>query len=94
MVCTSWCRCENYLWKRAASPAQHVRLRTVSGCDLEAAVATWEGAEWKAQPTPFGLLVQCPSQDTVPSCNVLDSDYYDNQHNCPLRAHLECGILS
>lgn len=51
----------------------------------------WGVAEWEVQPTLFGLLGQCPSQDTVPSFNVLDNEYYDKQHNRPLRAQLERG---
>lgn len=69
----------------------HLALWLVTLC-YPAAAVTEEVARWKVEPTAFCLLVQYPSQDMTLSFNVLDSGYYNNQHN--LKVELEYRILN
>lgn len=84
MECSTQCR--NIL------KAQHLAPRTAAVYCLAAGPP--HSLEWKVELMLFCLLGQRASRDTAASFNVLDSDYYDIQHNISLRAELKCGILN
>lgn len=67
---------------RNAVKVQYLALGMVAIHCQAAALPQLQGKELGGRgPVLFCLLVQRASQDTVPSFNILDSSYYDTQHN-------------
>lgn len=76
---------------RNAVKVQYLALGMVAIHCQAAALPQLQGKELGGRgPVLFYLLAQCASQDTVPSFSILDSSYYDTQHN--LRVSCSMGF--